>query len=179
MSDIRITWSPEMLRGDILFPRQRTTETALAAAVAVSLLTHRTAEADDELPNGTTDRKGWWGDHEARDLYGGTPIGSRLWLLVREKQTEETRRRADEYIREALEWVTADRLAERVDVNVFWFAHERLGAEIVLWRGAQGSIAIRFERLWAEVAAGGPAPPITTPADPPPVFGGQFAGQMG
>lgn len=150
MADIRVVWNPDQLTGDwLLHGSALDTDNELVTAIAVSLFTHRTAEADDRLPDATAHRRGWWADHEADLLYdGATPIGSRLWLLSREKQTEETRARAEEYIREALAWVTATRLATRVDIAVEWFAHERLGAEITLYRGAADRIAVRFERLW-------------------------------
>lgn len=152
MADIRVVWNPALMAGDWLLTGSiLDTSRELVTAVAVSLFTHRTAEDDDRLPDGTTDRRGWWADHEASEIYAGaTPIGSRLWLLQREKQTEETRLRADGYIREALAWITDMILAERVDVNVTWFAFERLGAEITVIRGPKDSIAVRFESLWSE-----------------------------
>lgn len=152
MADIRVVWSPDAMVGDWLIDGNVLDATReIVTAVAVSLFTDRTALADDPLPSGT-DRRGWWGDHEARDLYGGTPIGSRLWLISREKQTEATRVRAEDYCREALAWMTADKLATRVDVACAWFAPGRLGAEITVYRGAERSIEVRFEKLWQEMA---------------------------
>ncbi len=152
MSDIRVIWDPDALLGDwLLTGSVLDTSREIVTAVAISLFTNRTALADDPLPSGT-DRRGWWGDHEARDIHGGTPIGSRLWLLSREKQTEQTRVRAEDYCREALAWMVADKLATRIDVACAWFAHQRLGAEIDIIRGPAKSIAVRFEKLWQEVS---------------------------
>lgn len=155
MADIRTIWSPDDLAGDwLLRGSVLDMDNELVTAVAISLFTHRTADDGDRLPNGETagstvgQRRGWWADHEADLLYGATPIGSRLWLLSREKQTEETRARAEEYIREALAWITQVQLATHVEIVVDWFAHERLGAEITIYRGQADSIAVRFERLW-------------------------------
>ena len=152
MADIRIVWDPERMLGDWLrVGSGLDTSRELVTAVAVALFTHRTAEDDDPLPHFASDRRGWWGDHEAREIHGGWPIGSRLWLLSREKQTEETRARAEEYIREALDPFVTHRICERYDLVVDWFAHERLGAEITLYRGPRESVAVRFETLWNEV----------------------------
>jgi len=152
MADVRVVWDAQALAGDwLLTGRLLDTSREIVTAVAVSLFTHRTAEADDPLPHFAADRRGWWGDLDAAEIRGGTPIGSRLWLLSREKQTEQTRLRADEYIREALAWMTETGLAESVDVSVAWFASERLGAEITIMRGPAGSVAVRFEKLWDEV----------------------------
>lgn len=149
MADIRIVWSPEAMAGDwLLVDGGLDTTREIVTAVAVALFSWRTAYADDPLPNATSDRKGWWGDHEAAELHEGWPIGSRLWLLSREKQTEETRQRAEVYIREALDPFVKIRLCETYDLVVDWFGFQKLGAEITLHRGPQGSIAIRFESLW-------------------------------
>lgn len=152
MADIRVVWDPETLESDwVLAGRTFDSTMELVTAVAVALFTHRTAEDDDPLPHFASDRRGWWADHEADEIYGGWPIGSRLWLLSREKQTEETRARAEEYIREALDPFVDKRICDSYDLAVAWFAHERLGAEITFYRGPKESIAVRFEKLWDEV----------------------------
>ncbi len=155
MADIRVVWDAEAFAGDWqLSGSSLDTTRELVTAVAVALFTWRTALPDDPLPAEQTDRKGWWGDHEAAEVHEGWPIGSRLWLLVREKQTEQTRFRAEAYIREALDPLVTLGLCEGIEVAVDWFAHERLGAEIVLTRGHEGSIAVRFESLWNELLGG-------------------------
>ncbi|HCN2736281.1 TPA: phage GP46 family protein, partial [Escherichia coli] len=59
------------------------------------------------LPDGSDNRRGWWGDS-----YRDRPIGSRLWLLSREKATPDTLERARGYAEEALEWLkTAGRVS--------------------------------------------------------------------
>ncbi len=152
MADIRIVWSPEMMAGDwALTGSVLDTTRELVTALAVSLFTDRLAEDDDPLPDWTTDRRGWWADHEADLVHGATPIGSRLWLIAREKQTDETRLRAEAYIREAVAWMIQARLATDIDVAVDWFAFERLGADVTIYRGPASSIAVRFETLWEQL----------------------------
>lgn len=154
MSDIRIVWDVAEFQGDWLLAGSVLDESrALATAVAVSLLTDRTADDDDALPFGTSDRRGWWGDFEAGLIHGGTPVGSKLWLLRREKQEPETRARAEQYIREALAWMLADGVVASIDLVVDWFADGALGAEITMHRGGKSSVAVRFESLWTEMQA--------------------------
>lgn len=152
MADIRIVWDPVAMSGDWL-AKGNTLDTSgeLATALAVSLFSDRLAEDDDRLPNWSSDRRGWWGDHEAELIHSGTPIGSRLWLISREKQTNETRLAAEAYIREAVSWMLTARLATEIDIAVDWFAPERLGAEITIHRGPEKSIAVRFESLWDQL----------------------------
>ena len=56
----------------------------LETAVQISILTERRAEPGDEFSEGLHYRGGWWGD--AADGVGDN-IGSRMWLLRREKAT--------------------------------------------------------------------------------------------
>lgn len=112
-------------------------ETTLSSAVLISLLSDRRATADDTLPDAPlataalpADRRGWCGD--ALSEFNNHLIGSRLWLLLREKQTEETRRRAIAYIREALQWMFDDSHIVALDVTAEWVALGRLAALITL-----------------------------------------------
>lgn len=85
----------------------------LAQAVLISLFSWRKSEGDDGIkaPN----RQGWWGDTYA--TVAGDRIGSRLWLLQREKILPLTLQRAEAYAKEALQWMIDDRLVERITVN--------------------------------------------------------------
>lgn len=103
-------------------------ENTLQSAVIISLLTDRRAETDDRLPVEVrtenpipADRRGWVGD-----AFGGHRIGSRLWLLKREKQTTETLRRAVFYVEEALQWLKDDGLVVSIDVTASWRGIGRL-----------------------------------------------------
>jgi phage gp46-like protein len=83
-------------------------DSGLTTAVTISLYTDRLARADDPLPEtypgAKSSRRGWWGDL-ARTDGRQTPIGSRLWLLNREKILPEVVNRAREYAEEALAWI--------------------------------------------------------------------------
>ncbi|MDB7002742.1 phage GP46 family protein [Escherichia coli] len=110
MIDLAIIWTNG--RGDIAQDGiDMLTDDSLTTDVTISLFTDRRALDSDTLPSGSDDRRGWWGDS-----YRDRPIGSRLWLLSREKATPDTLERARGYAEEALEWLkTAGRVSE---VNV-------------------------------------------------------------
>ena len=78
-------------------------------AVLISLCSNARAAEDDPLPDSTDTRSGWWGS-EVLDL----EIGSRLWLLGRSKLTDETFSRAEEYIKEALQWMIEEGAADEI-----------------------------------------------------------------
>lgn len=121
----------------------------LETAVILSLFTDARALDDDPLPAGATDRRGWWGD--AYPPTGGDRIGSRLWLLAREKQTRETLNRAREYAEEALAWLVADGVARGVEVEAFIARTGVLGLSIVIQRPDAGSARFRYEFLWNRI----------------------------
>lgn len=150
MTDIRTGWSPS-LTGDWLMaaPDLDDTET-LATSVILSLFTDRQADPDDALPDRSRDRRGWWGDASAR-----SPIGSRLWLLSREKTTPGTRLRAIGYAREALAWMIEDGVADRIDVDATYRAGTptRLDLSITITRNGETLFSRRFDPFWQEIAA--------------------------
>lgn len=109
MTDIALVWqdgSGAIVQqgADVL------TDDSLATAVVISLFTDRRALPSDPVPAGE-DRRGWWADS-----YRDRPIGSRLWLLGREKQMREVLRRAEQYAAEALAWLREDGLVRSVEV---------------------------------------------------------------
>lgn len=79
--------------------------------IIVSLFTDARASDDDILPDGATDKRGWWGDS-----FSDKKIGSRLWLLSREKQLSSVLKRAQEYAEESLAWMIKARLIKSVSV---------------------------------------------------------------
>ena len=117
----------------------------LVRAVIISLFTWRRALPDDPLPG--DQRMGWWGDSFSPVV--GDRIGSRLWLLSREKLTAQTIERAREYSSEALAWLVEDGVASRVEVEA-----ERQGLSTIalacrIYRAAGGApVDLRFSNVW-------------------------------
>lgn len=118
----------------------------LETAVILSLFTDARASDDDPLPFGENDRRGWWAD--AFPTVDRDRIGSRLWLLRREKQTQETLNRAREYAEEALAWMVADGVARGVEVESFVVRNGVLGLSVVIQRPDASVARFRYETLW-------------------------------
>ena len=106
-------------------------EDGLDTAILVSLFTDARVR-EDELPPGHTWRRGWWGDgvDDEPDI-----TGSKLWLLRREKATQQVLVRARGYIREALAWMIRDGVAVSLNVDTQLFGAGR-DADIHRGRGA-------------------------------------------
>ena len=128
---------------------------ALATAVIVALGTDRLADRDDRLPDpDSTDRRGWWGDLDAEEVWNGWPIGWRLWLMHREKivgsaaQQGATVARIEYYIREAIQPFIDLRIGSRMDVSVVRIDRQRIDALVKLYRGPELAIDLRYQVLW-------------------------------
>jgi len=131
---------------------------ALATAVIVALGTDRLADVDDPLPDpDSTDRRGWWGDLNARELWNGWPIGCRLWLLRRSKITDVNAAegsmlvRIEHFIKEALQPFIDLRIASRMEVAVSRMDPQRIQAFIRLYRGPQVAVDLRYQILWTDI----------------------------
>ena len=111
MTDIALIW--RHAHGDIAQDGyDLLTDDSIETAVIISLFTDRQAEPGDIIPDGTADRRGYWGDG-----WRTRPIGSRLWLLSREKNMNSVIVRAETYAAEALQWLLDDGLAGAVSVH--------------------------------------------------------------
>lgn len=143
-----------IMRGDWQFQApDLESDHGLETAVLISLFTDGLAGEDDELPDTQSDdRRGFWADTNAPE----GPLGSKLWLLSREKQTPEVRERAEEYCREALEWLITDDVADLVTVDATWSERVRgmLMIEIGIYRAQQLVWSKSYPWVWAAVQAG-------------------------
>ena len=123
---IALGWDNNLMGGVLPFAGGFQDDAGLGTSALISLFTDRRAGGDDGLP--PAERRGWVGDVLAE--VPGDRYGSRLWLLKREKQTEETRIRAEEYAREALEWMVDDGLVSAIEVEAAWVAPGMLGLRL-------------------------------------------------
>lgn len=155
MTDFRHVWDSVNLFGDWRMAGPSLAADAdIETSVIISLFTNRLANADDALPFEMTpdpimDRQGWWGDTGAAE----GPIGSRLWLLVREKWTNATRLRAEAYAREALQWMIDDGVAGRVDVEASMPQIGRIDLYVLIHRVDGRVFERRFDWAWQQLAA--------------------------
>ncbi len=117
MTDVALQWADGVADSSVAAD-DLLAEEGLQTAVVLSLFCHRRAESNDQLPPGETQRRGWWADAFASDISDRT--GSKLWLLWREKRTDETLQRAKKYCEEALAWLIEDGVASTVVVATSW-----------------------------------------------------------
>lgn len=119
------------------------TDEGLETAVILSLFTDRRALAEDRLPDGTSDRRGYWAD-----AYNDRLHGSRLWLLCREKVQDEVLRWAREYAKEALAWLIEDKVAESIVVEAWHVRRDTLGLRVMIRRGDRAVLDQQYDYVW-------------------------------
>lgn len=145
--DLALSWSNDALSADLLLlDSDLASDRGLVTAALLSLCLDRRAEDDDKPPSGDDrDRRGWWAD-QFSDVIGDR-IGSRLWLLARSKLSNEIARLADEYVREALAWMTEDRVVSGIGVTVETTKTALLFA-VALYRPGRDPVSFRFAHTW-------------------------------
>jgi phage gp46-like protein len=164
LSDIRIIQYKDFPREAVgldwlLKPNGGLDETqALATAVILAFGTWRRAETTDILPDlNSDDRMGWWGDMDAAEIWDGWPIGSRFWLMRRDKIVGpealqgSTIARAESYAYEALQPFVDKRIASRVHAVASRRGLHTIVVDVTIYRGPDEPIELRFEGLWDEL----------------------------
>lgn len=155
VADLALTWSNTTGDADLsMIDQDLASDRGLETAVLLSLFTDRRAANDDAPPSGDpADRRGWWADQFLP--VEGDRIGSRLWLLDRSILNGETARKADEYVREALQWMIDDRVVASIDVAIDITSQR--GAMLIalaLQRPGREAIAFKFAHAWDAMSEG-------------------------
>lgn len=146
MTDLALFWDISDFSADLAVQAgDLASDAGLASAIGISLFTDARARPDDVLPYDGADRRGWWGDIAAAD--DDDHIGSRLWLLSREKQMSVVVVRARELALEAVAWLLRDGIAAQLDVETEIVAPGVLAIAVYVTRPG-GPSRQRFDFVW-------------------------------
>lgn len=151
--DIQIVWDPAHFRGDwavnaagndlVVDPG------GIETAVLISLFTWRRASTDYVPPAGSPFRRfGWWGD-----TYEPSDIGSRLWQLERVKKSDDVTLlvRAQDFCKEALQWLLDTGAAATVDVETSWLQPTAIGIQVRIAEPNSPQKVFNYAWAWAGV----------------------------
>lgn len=159
-TDLKLTWDDAIQGCHLEFADNDVVTTeSLLSAVLVSLFTDARAHDDDPVPDELVgDRRGWWGDATNTAMVNDS-VGSRLWLLEREKNTAQVVYRAKAYIEEALQWMIDEGVCAAVDVvtesqRVGNSGTIMLAYQIKLTKPDGTTEAYKFEQEWRATADG-------------------------
>jgi len=146
--DIETFWDVANGRGDwrLRDDGELGAEHDLKTAAILSLFTWRRARSDDVLPDMNGRPMGCW-----MDVLRGRPLGSRLWLLRREKQMQEVVARAKEYAEEALAWLVEDGVCTSIEVETATVAQGVLGIRAAFIRPSGQIVRFQYQFAWANL----------------------------
>jgi phage gp46-like protein len=135
----------------------------LITAILVALNTDAEASPTDVLPDPrSTDRRGWWGDENAATIWGGWPIGSKLWLLTRAKILDQNARegstiaRVEAYVGAALQPFVTAGICSSFTVKAWQHDAQSIYATVKIYRGPKTAIQLEFQPLWTELFPNSP-----------------------
>jgi phage gp46-like protein len=117
----------------------------LETAVALSLFCDARV-SDEELPQGQTVKRGFWADKYSS--VDGDVWGSRLWTLAREKRQVAVLRKAEDFVKEALEWLVEDGVATSITATASFTAGTSNAWEILIVIQKPAGRTSRYQVLW-------------------------------
>jgi|SRR5471030_222887 len=142
MTDITTLWNAEQSIGDWVEASGDLQQgDDLETAILISLFTDRRARDDD--PFDGNDRRGWWGDSGEEN-----PIGSRLWLLKRQKLTIATANKAEDYAKEALQWLISDGVVASIMPITQIVYPKRLNLVITYQKPGMSAVSKHYFWVW-------------------------------
>lgn len=143
--DLKLVLSDELF-ADLGFENNDlVTEDGMETAILISLFSDRRV-TKEELPLGEKSLRGWWGD-VFPDLPGDL-IGSKLWLLAREKHTAEVRELARVYALESLQWLIEDGVAASVNVSVEKVSLFQSNILITIGKPSDRDVDFKYSFVW-------------------------------
>jgi len=147
--DVLLTLHPELGYADLSLEgdteRDLELDQTLETAVLVSLGTNRIADPDDEIPDGTENLQGYWGD-----VFTEESLGSRLWLIGRSYTLPQILARAEEYTQEALKWMKDVSLVGKIDVVAERVGDKELKLNITIFRPVGGELPLTYFYNWEQ-----------------------------
>ena len=123
-------------------------DNGLQTAIYISLFTDRRIGEDNEIPDRSNDRRGYWGD-----TLEDEPLGSFLWTLDREKITTSLLNKIDTYSKDALNWLIEDGIASEINTIVERDSKniEQINIEIQIIKPDEKSESYRYSLNWEAV----------------------------
>lgn len=145
---IRLAWDNTVGAARI----QKTAEGALAedegleTRVLLSLFTDLEATDEEIAAAGLVEQRGWWAEAGTLRDPNRPRLGSKLWLLRREKTRVLTLRRAEQYALEALAWLKSAGIAESIEVLATSPLTGWLYLEVTITK--PGQVNTKWKKVW-------------------------------
>lgn len=111
--------------------------------VMIMLFTDARAGDDDVIPDNTFDKRGWPGDS-----FFDFSIGSKLWLLSREKMTQPVLNQARDYCLEALTPLVEISMAKSIEVETSFTLPDWLHIKCIITKTDGDIVPYSFSKRW-------------------------------
>lgn len=146
MSDLRLDFTAGRGGDFVITANDLVIDDGLVPSMHMSLLVDSRCTDDAEIPDGSNDQRGWWGN-ALPDIIGDE-YGSLLWLLSRQKMTQDVRLKAITYARQAVQWMIDDGIASAIDVVAAFTSPSRLDMQVTVTEPSGSSITHAFSLVW-------------------------------
>ncbi|KFB95910.1 gp46 family phage protein [Trabulsiella guamensis ATCC 49490] len=145
---IGIHWNNQLSQGEITVTHDGLSrDDGLVTLVLICLFTDARADADDIIPDGSGDPRGWPGD-----TFSDAPWGSKLWLLDREKLTGSVRQRVEDYASLSMEPLLRAGYARSATVTATVSGYDRINFIVILTRPDKSHLRIDISKRWEATA---------------------------
>lgn len=118
----------------------------LETMVLIALFTDAEATPEELAAAGLVEQRGWWAEAAQLREPDRPRLGSKLWLLAREKTRVQTLKRAELYCLEALAWLKTVGIAASIEVFASVPRSGWLGLEITITK--PGQLNSKWKKLW-------------------------------
>jgi phage gp46-like protein len=118
----------------------------LETAVLISLFSNRRENDEKLLPGNSNDKGGWWATQ-----FQDFEYGSRLWLLRRSKNVNNVLPLAEQYVKEALQWMIDQNVAKQINVSAAFDDYQTIMLSIQIYRpeiSDKGEFTYKFYFNW-------------------------------
>lgn len=141
---IGMTWNNALSCGDLTVTHDGLSlDEGLVSMVIICLFTDARASSDDIIPDGTDDPRGWPGD-----TFSDSPWGSKLWLLDREKLTEDVRQRVADYASLAIQPLLRAGYVRNARITARISRPDRIIFTVILTRPDKTLLRIEMNKRW-------------------------------
>lgn len=82
------------------------------------------------------------------DSYEGESLGSRLWLIDREKRIGDVPLKANEYVKESLQWLINDGIVKSIKVDSVLNGQNLLDIPIEVTKPNGSKVSFKFDLAW-------------------------------
>lgn len=140
MSDIALVFDKTKFACDFVLENgSLKLDDGMTTGVLISVFSDGLANEEDDV----VDRRGFWAD-----AFDTDKLGSRLYILKRLKQTNETLLLAKEIVGDCLKWMIEDGVVKSIEVEAEYLATGVMGLAVDIAKPDGSTFNYQFQVIW-------------------------------